>query len=145
MPAWMQRMLIDKGVLGHNGLSDRARIHTCRQCRLPVLAGWDARSGALDAWCDLAELTLEGELQALLDNRQTYHLDADRIQRRNRYAIQAIPAGGQLPINERPRYPFEQYPVFAQHRCNEPIPTAWTVQPLTELAAPTTEGEPCPF
>lgn len=125
-------MLVDKGVMSEGGLTRRAKLISHRPCSFPTLAGLDADLAALDAWCDLGELTLEGEALALLDGRRTYELHGGRLSRRNHWMIQGRPAGT------------TRYPVFAEHRCHKPIPAAWCIPHRPEPAM-TTTNEGIPF
>lgn len=124
MPTWMKQMLIDKGVLTEQGLSRKARILTHRPCGIPTLAGIDSDRCGLDAWCDLAEIHAYGEAMALLSGRRTYELWGGRLGHRDHWMIQGRPAGG------------TRYPVFAEHRCHEPIPTDW-IHPSKPAPQPT--------
>ena len=128
----MTSLLVDKGVLSEAGLTRRAKLMSHRACGFPTLAGLDADRAALDAWCDLGELTLEGEALALLNSRRTYELHAGRLSRRDRWAIPSRPAGK------------SRWPVFAEHRCHEPIPAAWCI-PYRPEPAMTTTNEGIPF
>lgn len=113
MPEWLQRMLIAKGVMTESGLFRKARIQRHRGCGLPILAGLDADLCALEARCDVAELTAEGEALALLAGRRTYELDANRhLHPRNRYAITRRSA--------------QATTVLVEHHCDTPTPASWT-------------------
>ncbi len=115
MPPWLRSMLEAKGVISAQGLTSKARIHTHRPCGIPTLAGFDNHTAALDAWCDLAQLSPTGEALALLDNRRTYRLwNGTELRRRDRWTIPGHP-------------PTENLPVFAEHRCHQPIPATWTI------------------
>ena len=112
---WIKSMLIDKGVLSETGLTRNAGIRTCRKCRTNCLAGIDING--LDTWTDPQQLHPAGELQALLDNRRTYNLYAGKqLMPRDRHLMAAYPAG------------HKQRPTFAAHRCDQPIPTTWTIK-----------------
>jgi hypothetical protein len=134
MPEWLKTMLIDQGRLSETGLTRRARIRTHKPCHLPTLAGYDADTCALDTWCDLAELTLAGEVHALLAGRTTYELTTERLYRRDRWTITGRPAGRMTPV-------------FAEHRCHAPIPATWAVPPLPAQPAPpaTPSSQEAPF
>ena len=107
-------MLVNKGVLSEHGLTRNAEIRTCRTCRTQCLAGI-AITG-IDTWTDPSELHTTGELEALLDGRQTLSLYAGRqLVPRDKHWIKAYPAGR------------SQRPTFATHRCGHPIPTNWTI------------------
>ena len=111
---WLRSMLIDKGVLSEAGLTRNAGIRTCRTCRTSCLAGI-AITG-LDTWLDPHQLHTAGELQALLDGRRTFNLYAGKqLMPRDRHLMAAYPAG------------YKQRPTFAAHRCDQPIPTTWTI------------------
>lgn len=131
MPAWMRQMLIDKGVLTEQGLSRKARIRTHRGCPIPVLAGIDSDIAGLDAWCDLGELHAYGEAMALLSGRRTYELRGGRLGHRDKWQISGKPAGT------------TRYPVFAEHRCHDPIPTDW-IQPSKPDHRPAQDLEETP-
>ena len=112
---WLRTMLVDKGVLSEAGLSRNAGIRTCRTCRQHCLAGIDING--LDTWTDPQQLHPAGELQALLDNRRTFNLYAGKqLIPRDRHLMAAYPAG------------HKQRPTFAAHRCDQPIPTTWTIK-----------------
>jgi hypothetical protein len=118
MPAWLKRSLIAKGTLTPEGLTRRAKVMRCRTCRTPVLAGFDSAVAALDAWCDLTDLSPLGEAMALVDRRWTYTLREAggrmELDRRDQWAIVGSPAG-----SGRART------VLATHRCAEPVPAFW--------------------
>jgi len=106
--AWITQMLIDKGIVSEGGLTRKARIQTHRPCRMPCLAAIDDLG--LDTWCDLAELTPQGELDSLLEGRHTWHLHAGTdLCHRGRMRIAWSSAGDR------------SLPVFAEHRCDQPI------------------------
>lgn len=132
MPRWLQDMLIAKGAISETGLTRTAGIRTHKPCRMPTLAGYDADTCAFDTWCDLAELTTAGEVHALLDGRHTYELDINRLHRRDHWIISGRPAGGRTPV-------------FAEHRCHQPIPATWTVPPQPASAPRTAPTEGVPF
>lgn len=128
MPRWMRSMLEAKGVISAQGLTATARIHTHRPCGIPTLAGFDDHVAALDAWCDLAQLSTLGEALALLDHRRTYQLWNDsHLRRRDRWNIPGHP-------------PSERVPVFAEHRCHAPIPATWCLPP-TPAEQPTAPAD----
>jgi hypothetical protein len=131
MPDWLRSMLIDKGVLTAQGLTIRAKVITHRECGLPTLAGIDGRVAGLDAWCDLGQLSPEGELQALLDGRRTYRLHRGELDPRDRWNIPHHPPG-------------HDNPVFAQHRCHQPILATWCL-PTQTTAARTPATTEVPF
>lgn len=132
MPSWLRSMLEAKGVISAQGLTGKARIVTHRTCGIPTLAGFDDHVAALDAWCDLGQLTAEGELRALLDGRQTYRLwNGRELRRRDRWNIPGHP-------------PTQRAPVFAEHRCHHPIPATWCMPP-TSHNTPTPVTEEIPF
>ena len=129
---WLTSMLVDKGVMSEGGLTRRAKLLAHPPCHFPTLAGLDADRCALDAWCDLGELTLEGEALALLDGRRTYELHGGRLSPRDRWCIPGRPAGR------------SRWPVLAEHRCHDPIPAAWCIPHRPEPAT-TTTNEGIPF
>jgi hypothetical protein len=107
-------MLVDKGVLSETGLTRNAGIRACRKCRTNCLAGIDING--LDTWTDPKQLHPAGELQALLDGGRTFSLYAGKqLVPRDRHWIRCYPAG------------HPQRPTFAAHRCDQPIPTTWTI------------------
>ena len=122
---WLTSMLVDKGVMSEGGLTRRAKLIEHRPCNFPTLAGLDADRCALDAWCDLGELTLEGEAMALLDGRRTYELHGGRLSLRDRWNIPGKPANTRT--------------VFAEHRCHDPIPASWCIPHLPAPPATTTD------
>ena len=131
---WLQEMLVAKGVMSATGLTRKARIHSHRPCSQATVAGYDADVCALDAWCDLHELTADGEVLALLDGRVTYEVDGERLHRRDRWAIRSRPAGGSTPV-------------LAEHRCDAPLPFDWRAPTVTTPPPPATDMEEtqCPF
>lgn len=136
MPEWLRAQLIDQGHLSESGLARTARILRHRPCGLPTLAGLDSHLAALEARVDLGELTAFGEAAALLSGRRTYEYNIIRRQlsRRDRYRIAGKPAGS------------GQATVFAEHRCEEPIPASWCLPPTqTPPTKPTTESKEIPF
>jgi hypothetical protein len=110
---WLTSMLVDKGVMSEGGLTRKAKVLEHRPCHFPTLSGLDSDRCALDAWCDLGQLTLEGEALALLGGRRTYELRGDRLSQRDRWSIPGRPAS--------------RCAVFAEHRCHDPIPAAWCI------------------
>ncbi len=111
--------------MSEGGLTRRAKVLEHRPCHFPTLAGLDADRCALDAWCDLGQLTLEGEALALLDGRRTYELHGSRLSLRDRWNIPGRPA--------------DRQPVFAEHRCHPPIPASWCIPHRPAPPAPTTD------
>ena len=128
MPDWLRSMLIDKGVLTAQGLTIRAKVMTHRACGFPTLAGIDARVAGLDAWCDLGQLSPYGELHALLDGRRTYRLHRGELDPRDRWNTAGHPAGHDLPV-------------FAEHRCHQPIPATWCLPSLPTTSRPVATSE----
>lgn len=124
---WLTSMLVDKGVMSEGGLTRRAKLIEHRPCNFPTLGGLDADRAALDALCDLGELTLYGEAMALLDGRRTYELHAGRLSRRDKWQIAGRPAAA------------SRWPVFAEHRCHDPIPASWCIPHLPAPPATTTD------
>jgi hypothetical protein len=129
MPDWLRSMLIDKGVLTAQGLTIRAKIITHRPCGIPTLAGIDGRVAGLDTWCDLGQLSPHGELQAMLDGRRTYRLYGGELDPRDRWNTLGHPAS-------------HDRPVFAEHRCGQPIPANWCLTPQPSPARPDLEEIP---
>ena len=121
---WLTSMLVDKGVMSEGGLTRRAKLMEHPNCGLPTLAGLDADRAALDAWCDLGELTRYGEAMALLEGRRTYELHGSRLSLRDRWQIGGRPAGGRDPV-------------LASHRCERAIPATWCVTPDPATPTPT--------
>jgi hypothetical protein len=133
-PRWLTDMLIAKGAMSESGLTRTARIRTHKPCHLPTLAGYDNDTCALDTWCDLAELTLAGEVHALLAGRTTYELATERLYRRDHWTITGRPAGGRTPV-------------FAEHQCHAPIPATWAITrpPAPPAKTISQEEATCPF
>lgn len=129
---WLAEMLVAKGVMSESGLLFRAGVRTHRPCRRACLAGID--DSGLDTWCDLRELSRDGELHALLAGRRTWDLYAGRgLTIRRSSAIAYRPAG------DRRR------PVFAEHRCHQPLPADWCLPPATSHQPPRAATERIPF
>lgn len=121
---WLTQMLLDKGVMSQAGLTRNAAIRTHKPCRTPCLAGID--DIGYDTWCDLGELTPTGEVNALLEDRRTFDLHAQRLLcRRFASRIAYAPAGRDTGR-----------PVFAEHRCDAPIPDAWRQPPPPRTPTP---------
>jgi hypothetical protein len=81
---------------------------------------------AMDAWCDPYPITDSGEFNAICDGRWTYQLRGGRLDYRDRWIIGSHSAEG------------GKYPVYAAHRCPDPIPLGWrrptsSVQPQVPL------------
>lgn len=135
MPRWLADRLVEDGVLSESGLSRTARIRAHPPCRIPTMAGID--SDGLDAWCELAPLSAAGEAGALLAGRRTHRLHADRLVRRDQWSIAGRPAGSDA-----------SEPVFAEHRCRQPIPAGWQAPLDTGAAresAAARRSDECPF
>jgi len=124
MQPWMRQMLIDKGVLSTQGLSRKAKVMRHKKCGILTLAGFDADSCAMDAWCDLAQLSTAGEVQALLAQRRTYELHFDRLNYRDSWAIKSRPASSSPAA------------VYAAHLCGSPIPAPWSIQIASPVQQP---------
>lgn len=132
MPAWLRKHLVDTGVLTSSGLGRKAQLRRHRDCGLPTLLGLDADRCALEATCDLGELTPAGEVHALLDGRRTYELNArGELLARTRYDIARRPAGDRVTV-------------LAEHRCATPIPATWCV-PAPPRPARQSDTEEIPF
>ncbi len=131
MPDWLRSALIDKGVLTAQGLSRRAKVITHRPCGMPTMSGIDRDPCGLDAWCDLGQLTADGEFQALLDGRRTYEVSNQRLHPRDRWSIPGHPASPTTVV-------------LAEHRCHQPIPATWC-QPPRPARQPRTATEGIPF
>ena len=129
----MTSLLVGKGVLSEAGLTRRAKLTSHPPCHFPTLAGLDSDRAAIDAWCDLGELTLQGEALALLDSRRTYELHAGRLSPRDRWQIGGRPAGK------------SRWPVFAEHRCHDPIPAAWCIPHLPAPLNARNDDDGIPF
>jgi hypothetical protein len=115
-PRWLTEMLIDQGRLSESGLTRRTRLRTHRPCSVLTVAGFDSDRAALDAWCDPHPLTNAGEVEALLDDRWTYELVGQRLERRDRWNIPGHP-------------PSHELVVLASHVCDSPIPAGWRLPP----------------
>jgi hypothetical protein len=128
MPAWLRRSLEERGVISSEGLTRRAKIVRCRACRMPVMAGFDSARAALDAYCDLTEVSALGEAMALVAGRKTYELHSGsrlELERRDQFSIAGHPAGRQ-----------GSPPVLVQHVCGESVPRAWADDRPTPAPAP---------
>lgn len=88
---------------GPHFITTSPTVTTCHRCRRPVLA---ATVTGLDRHVDLATLTAEGELMALLERRATYELRGERLIRRTTLHI----GNGERAC-----------PVLADHAC-KPVP-----------------------
>lgn len=135
MDDWLKSMLVDAGHMSESGLTATARIRAHRRCGLPCIAGYDAKAAAFDAWCDPSPLSAHGEAEAAISGRRTYSLAHGTLRPRNRWDIPAHPAGAKgSPV------------VLAEHRCDQPVPAAWTTPPSTPRTAPAaTRSDECPF
>lgn len=110
--------------------SQRPRL-TKHGCGAWTLTALDARVAALTAWLDPYPLTAAGEVWAITDDRWTYLLLADRIEKRTRWTIPGRPAGS-------------QYTVLAWHRCQQPVPLEHRRPPQPQPHLATSSKEP-PF
>ena len=126
---WLTEMLIAKGVMSESGLTRNAGIRTHRPCQTACVAGID--DSGFDTWCELREITRDGELQALLDGRHTWDLHAGR----------GLTVRGSLAIRHRPAQTPGR-PVLVEHRCGQPIPASWIAPVGHATARPTTNEEP---
>lgn len=137
-PPWLIRMLTEQGHISDTGLTRNATIRTHKPCHHPTLAGID--DIGFDTWCDLAELHPQGEANALLDGRWTFDLYASRLLcHRTPNRITHAPAGQHHTRDYRP--------VFAEHRCHQPIPATWAIPPTPAPTSPppSQEETSCPF
>lgn len=108
MPDWLVRHLQTIGAMGNDRVGRRARLTRCRYCPCSILVGLDADRCAWVARADPLPLAPIGEALAILSGRTTYtlHVGIGRLelQARNRWQIQAAPAG-------------TRYDVLAAHVC----------------------------
>jgi hypothetical protein len=134
MDPWLRNMLIETGRMSQQGLTRNARVIPCRHCKLPTIAGFDADMCALDAWCDIDELNPRHEIQALLDNRNTYEL---------------VPhGGGRYRFTYRDQWRVKtppNHPLLATHRCDDPLNPEWLAPEQLEIPIPTHDPNHIPF
>ena len=106
-PAW-QRALIAAN-------ARKAKAILCR-CGVPVIAGLDDDVCAFTVAADVTALSWAGELAcAVVQARPVFELSGKELHRRYPW---------------RQSRPCEQ-PVLPEHRCNDPVPPAWTSPPNT--------------
>lgn len=105
----------------------RAAATECGTCWAQTLTGVDADTAALRAVVDNWPLTRTGELLAVVAGRATYSLDlTGALHRRDRWSIRRQP----------------RQPVYAEHRCHQPLPLAWCAPAPTPVAVTACEGMP---
>lgn len=78
-------------------ISSKAFIDACRRCRRPTLV---ALSEGLRACVDLIELDVDGELDAILANRETYTLTGGELVYRDPGRIAGSLTGPVLPQHQ---------------------------------------------
>lgn len=137
LPSWLKRSLIASGRMSESGLTRRARVVRCRKCGVPTMAGYDAAVAALDAWCDLTDLSALGEALALCEGRRTYTLwemgDRLELDARDRWMITGQPAGTGRTV-------------LTEHRCAAPVPALWAApQPESAPELPDPDPDTIPF
>jgi hypothetical protein len=117
--------------MSESGLSRKAKMLECRDCRSHVIAGLDADRCAQEAICDPLPLSKHGEALALIAGRNTWHLLSGRLEYRDHWRISGHPAGS------------ESRPVLANHLCHNQIPSDWIAPaPITRPKVTYTEGLP---
>lgn len=104
-PHWLRQRILAN--------ARKAKLDIC-PCGTPVLAGLDDDACAWPAVVDTSPLIPAGELAAVyLEDRRTYDLCVGELWRR-----------------ERTQHGREsRAPVLPEHRCNDPVPSAWTKPP----------------
>ena len=91
----------------------KALTATCA-CGLKILIGLDAGAAAFTVTVDLAHLTRDGELLAVIVGRRTYRLDSShRLHRRDKWHLRTPPT----------------QVILSEHLCGEPIPNLWRKAP----------------
>lgn len=120
IPTWLRRHLAETGTM-IEGVTRRARIHTCRKCGAAVLRGFTEEPCSIATTCDPLPLSNLGEAMALLQGRMTFDLArrAGRLELdlREQDHIQGSPP-------ESPGWYRARSDVVAAHRCHsEPLPT----------------------
>jgi hypothetical protein len=138
MSPWLRRILVDKGVMDHQGVTRRARVRRHPSCGMPTLAGFDSHVLAWTVWLDLTELSRRGEALAILDGRRTYELWVValgfEIEHRDRWRVAGHPA-------DTPG----THPVLCDHRCSAPVPRSWASQHHHATYAPDPTNDIPPF
>jgi hypothetical protein len=139
LPAWLKQALVNQGVMGEGGMTRRAKVMRHPPCGIPCMAGFDSQRAALDAWCDLTELSAQGEVEALIAGRGTYELWGAKtprptLEQRDRWRIGGAPAGSHLAN-----------PVLASHDCGSPVPAAWAAPVAADTAPASVQDGLFPF
>jgi hypothetical protein len=124
MPTWLKDHLVQAGHISEAGLTRKARVRRCR-CGASTIAGID--NNGLDTWLIPTEINTLGEVMALVEQRGTWEMRGQQLIRRHQFNIRARPAGTD-----------STRPVFAAHKCGEPIPAEWL------HSRPRQIPEPCP-
>jgi len=106
-PAWMRARIVSN--------QRKAKVTGC-VCGAPVVVGLDDDQCAFNVATDVTPVTWAGELAAALQGRATYTLQLKELTRRPSYD-RAEPAAS---------------PVLVDHRCGDPVPSAW----LADLPTP---------
>jgi len=107
MPAWLERHLIQTGVMTEDRVTKHARHRRCPTCGLFTLVGLDElpRKVAVDP----LPTTSAGELFALLTGRRSFALDVNELYERT---------AGRLLFR-----PADTHPVYITHQCGSiPLP-----------------------
>lgn len=111
-------------------ISRRAHL-TQHSCQAHVLVGLDADMCALTVYVEPYALTPHGEVEALRDQRTTYHLQQGALHPRTAYTIPGKP-------------PSHARTILASHTCHHPIPESWRLPPAPDTRRPQPSQEP-PF
>jgi hypothetical protein len=133
MDTWLRDMLIAQGHMTSTGITRNARIHPCPRCKLPTIAGLDADVAAITVRCDLDEIHPRHEVDALLEDRDTYQLRA----RGNRYRLE--------PRNQFHTSTQSTTPLLVTHICDKPVNPTWHMPEQLEIPTPKrapSTGEP---
>ena len=103
------------------GRTTSRTIHatTCCSCRAPILTGLDADVLAVTVSVDWTHLNEQGELQALLQGRTTYRLEAPPGQRPRLTRRRA-------PQIRAKRKQWQQFDIVPDHKCGNPLPAIST-------------------
>jgi hypothetical protein len=104
MPAWLERHLIQTGVMTSDHVTKHARHRRCPNCGLFTLVGLDEYPKRVAV--DPIPTTTAGELFALLTGRHTYALDGHELYERT---------AGRLEHRRA-----DDTPVYATHQCHSP-------------------------
>lgn len=126
MPAWLERHLIQTGVMTQDRVTKHAQHRRCPSCGLFTLVGLDEFPHRITV--DIMPTTSAGELFALLTGRRSFALDVDELYERT---------AGRLLFR-----PADTHPVYITHECNSlPLPINERFMPKQ----PATQTDDIPF